>query len=43
LGRKAKAILLLLLLGVFLGLLAYGVHVGDPLLVKDNAAAFCFT
>jgi hypothetical protein len=33
----------LLLLGAFLVLLAHGVRLGDPLLVKDNAAAFCFT
>ncbi|MFB3881509.1 MAG: hypothetical protein ACE149_09595 [Armatimonadota bacterium] len=40
---RFRTILLFLLLVACLGLIAYGIHQGDALLVKDNAAAFCFT
>jgi hypothetical protein len=41
--RKLRMILFLLLLAISLTALLYGVSQGDAVLVRDNAAAFCFT
>jgi hypothetical protein len=40
---RLRVVLLFLLLAACVGLIAYGIYQGDALLVKDNAAAFCFT